>query len=257
MKQLTLLVRIYGTYRKALIGAFQRQIFSLIAELDARINRITTDRRGHITLEIDGEDEEFVSNIVAKKFGLIPTLHNLKSETKRSGYLVDVGKIGYGLYVDIGIKDPKYLDPLIPLHRLREQTLMPKHSVRYISKSLSLVEHLPLEIEITDINQINQKIEAQLAMSTLTRINQWIDDDHERLLVFGIPKSLLRTTLTKVNHIQDIYEFEKLGTFEHALRCKRSTHASGIVAAIGPKLRGVPMHLIIPNEMEEKRSAKA
>ena len=181
----------------------------------------------------------------------------VKSETTRLGYLVDVGKIGYGLYIDIGIKNPKYIDPLIPLHRLREQTLMQKHSVRFISKSLAFVEHLPLEIKITNIDHINQKIEAQLAPSTLNRMNKWIKDDHERLLVFGIPEHLLKDTLAKTYHIQDIYEFEKLGVFEHALRCKRSTHASGIITAIGPKLRGVPMHLIIPHEMEDKRSAKA
>lgn len=257
MKQLTLLVRIYGTYRKALIGAFQRKISSLTAELDISINRITTDKRGHISLEIVGPDEEFVSNIIAKQFGLVPTFQELKPKTSKFGYLIDVGKIGYGLYVDIGIKNPRYLDPLVPLHRLRKQIQMQKHSVRFISKSLVFVEHLPLEIEITNIDQINQKIEAQLAPSTLTRINKWIKDDHERLLVFGIPEHLLKDTLAKTDHIQDIYEFEKLGVFEHALRCKRSTHASGIITAIGPKLRGVPMHLIIPHEMEDKRSAKA
>jgi hypothetical protein len=251
------LVRVYGTYRKALIGAFQREITSLTAELDICINRITNDKRGHISLEITGEDEEFVSNIVSKEFGLIPTFQEITSESTRFGYLIDVGKIGYGLYTDIGIKNPKYIDPLIPLHRLREQTRMLKHSVRFISKSLVLVEHLPIEIEIKNIDQIHQKIEAQLAPSNVTRINQWINDDHERLLVFGTTERLLKNTLTKTNHIQDIYEFEKLGNFEYALRCKRSTHASGIVAAIGPKLRGIPMHIVIPHEMEEGRNAKA
>jgi hypothetical protein len=168
----------------------------------------------------------------------------------------NVEKIGYGLYVDIGIKNPRYIDSLIPLHRLREQVKMPNHSVRYISKALMLVEHLPVEIEITDINQMNQKIEAQLAPRTITRINSWIKDDHERLLVLGVPERLLKSILTKINHIQDIYEFERLGKFEYALRCKRSTHASGIIAAIGPKLRGVPMHLVIPYEMEERRIGK-
>lgn len=256
MKQLTLLIRAYGTYRKALIGAIQKDVSSMVAELDVYINYITTDKRGHISLKIKGEDEEFVYNIISKKFELIPTFQELKQKTTRSGYLIDVGKIGYGLYVDIGIKNPINLDALIPLHRLREQTLMPKRSVKFISKSLVFVEYLPLDIEITSVNQIKQEIEAQLAPSALTRINRWIKDDHERLLVFGIPERLLKNTLAKTNHIQDIYEFEKLGPFEHALRCKRSTHASGIIAAIGPILRGVPMHLVIPHEMEEKRSAK-
>jgi hypothetical protein len=256
LRQLTLLFRAYGTYRKSLIGALRKEISSLTTELDICINRITTDQRGNIKLEITGADEEFLSNIIEKEFGLVPAFQDLKTNTIKSGYLIDVEKIGYGLYVDIGIKNPRYIDSLIPLHRLREQVKMPNHSVRYISKALMLVEHLPVEIEITDINQMNQKIEAQLAPRTITRINSWIKDDHERLLVLGVPERLLKSILTKINHIQDIYEFERLGKFEYALRCKRSTHASGIIAAIGPKLRGVPMHLVIPYEMEERRIGK-
>jgi hypothetical protein len=250
------LARAYGTYRKAIIGSLKKEITSLTSELSICINRITTDTRGHISLEITGKDEEFVFNLIAKEFGLAPAFQELSSNTTKFGYLIDVGKIGYGLYVDIGLKNSRYIDPLIPLHRLREQTLMPNHSVRFISKALVFVEYLPLEIEITDIDQLNLKIEAQLATSVLARIDSWIQDDHERLLVFGIPEGLLRNILIKANHIQDIYEFEKLGKFEHALRCKRSTHASGILSAIGPKLRGVPMHLVIPHEMEERRSGK-
>jgi hypothetical protein len=256
LKQLTLLIRTYGTYCKALLDAFQKEISSLTSELHVRINRITTNKRGHITLRIVGEDEEFVSNILAKKFGLVPTFEELVSKTTKPGFLIDVGKVGYGLYVDIGINNPRYIDPLIPLHRLREQALMQNQSIRFISKALIFVEHLPLEIEITYIDKINQEVEAQLAPSTLERLNRWIKDDHERLLVFGVPENLLRNTLAKLNHLQDIYEFETLGKFEHSLRCKRTTRASGILAAIGPKLRGVPMHLVIPHEMEEKRHAK-
>lgn len=256
MKQLTLLLRAYGTYRNALIGAFQKELHRHFSELDIRINRITTDSRDHITLEIEGEDEEFVYNILANEFGIVSTLQDLLSKTIRFGYLIDVGKIGYGLYIDIGIKNSKYLDPLIPLHRLRKQTLMHGCSVRHISKALVFVEYLPLEVEIIDIDQINQKIEAQLALSTITRIDKWIEDDHERLLVFGVPERLLRNILVKSNHMQDIYDFERLSKFEYSLRCKRSTHASGIIAAIGPKLKGVPMHPVIPHEMRENRYAK-
>jgi hypothetical protein len=256
LKHLTLLTRAYGTYHNFILNTIKKEISSLTSELDLCINRITTDRRGHVSLEITGKDEEFVFNLIAKEFGLVSTFQELTSNTTRFGYLIDVSKIGYGLYVDIGIKNSRYIDPLIPLHRLRKQTLMPNRSVRFISKTLVFVEHLPLEIEIIDIDQINLKIEAQLAPSALTRINHWIQDDHERLLVFGIPEGLLRNILITTNHMQDIYEFEKLGKFEHALRCKRSTRASGILSAIGPKLFGVPMHLVIPHEMEAKGSAK-
>jgi hypothetical protein len=62
--------------------------------------------------------------------------------------------------------------------------------------------------------------------------------------------------LSKSGHLQDIFLAEQLGKFEHSLVCKRSTRASGILAAIGPYLRGVPMHLFIPREVRGKVDAQ-
>ena len=71
-------------------------------------------------------------------------------------------------------------------------------------------------------------------------------------MVFGANREMIDNALRVTKHTDDIYDFQKLGTFEHALVCKRSTRASGIISAIGPILRGVPMHLFIPKEIEEK-----
>ena len=80
-------------------------------------------------------------------------------------------------------------------------------------------------------------------------------DDHERLLVFGANSTIIDNALRKSGHLEDIYEIENLGIFEYALVCKRSTRASGILAAIGPRLQGIPMHLFIPKEIEAKLNA--
>ena len=105
-------------------------------------------------------------------------------------------------------------------------------------------------MKITSVDNRTNKIEGELAQNTINRFEEWIQDDHERLLVFGANQDMIEIALRKTRHLEDIYEFEELGTFEYSLRCKRSTRASGIVAAIGPKLRGIPMHLFIPKEIE-------
>jgi len=76
------------------------------------------------------------------------------------------------------------------------------------------------------------------------------------LLILGCTRKMLDDALKKSKHLEDIYRVERLGSFEYSLRCKRSTRASGILAAIGPKLRGVSMHLFIPDEVGEKYHAK-
>jgi len=147
------------------------------------------------------------------------------------------------------------MDALIPLHQLRNQFEL-HSSIRRIAETFVLVENLPVEVDLTNIDLYNNKVEAKFNQSTLSRITEWMNDDHERLLIFGANRSHVENSLKNTNHREDIYEIEQLGKFELSLRCKRSTRASGILAAIGPKLRGVSMHLFIPKELEAKKLAK-
>jgi hypothetical protein len=147
------------------------------------------------------------------------------------------------------------MDPLLPLHVLRKQIGADK-PLRSIAKTVQLAENLPADIRITEVDSRNNRVEAEFAPDTINRLNAWINDDHERLLVFGANQSIIEEALRKSHHLEDIYQFEQLGTFELALVCKRSTRASGIIAAIGPKLRGVPIHLFIPAEIEVWRHAQ-
>jgi hypothetical protein len=132
---------------------------------------------------------------------------------------------------------------------------MKKKPVRIISDTFVFVDNLPVELHITGIDRDTQKIQAEFADSLLDRINAWSSDDHERLIILGIPRRMVDFVLSKTGHTDDIYNIEQLGRFEFALQCKRSTRASGIVSEIGPYLKGVPIHLFIPHEIEAKKDA--
>ena len=255
MANLTLLLKIYGRNRNKLLGILKSKITNLASELDITITNYRITRNNHVTLTLEGEDEEFVTNVLAKEYGLAPRFDEIETGQLYSGQLVDVGKVGYGLYADIGIIQPKRIDALIPLHRLRSQLQMHRSSVRSISNTLLLTENLPIEVRITEVNRNNQKIEAELSNFILQRLDSWTNDDHQRLLVFGVTLEMIDSVLQRVGHAEDIYKIEQLGMFEFSLMCKRSTRASGIVAAIGPKMHGVPMHLFIPSEIEAKKDA--
>lgn len=255
MKTVVLLPKAYGAYRGRLLETIRSEVSEMVAELDAEITSLGTDKRNHIIIKIDGEDEEFVVNALAKEYGKSLQSNNLIPNTIYLGQLIDVGKVGYGLYSDIGISDSKQLDVLIPLYRLREQFDL-QGPLKMIADVFVLVEHLPVEVSLTSIDLYNNRIEGELNQSTLKQITEWMQDDHERLLVFGANLYQIESSLKKVSHREDIYEIEQLGKFEFSLRCKRSTRASGILAAIGPRLKGVPMHLFIPKELEAKKHAK-
>jgi len=255
LKTVVLFSKAYGAYRGRLLETIRSEISELVAELNAQITSLGTDKKNHIVVNINGEDEEFVANALAKEYGRSIQSDNLVPNKTYLSQLIDVGKVGYGLYSDIGVTNSKQMDALIPLHRLREQLDL-HSSLRTITEAFVLVDYLPVEVNLTGIDLYNNKVEAEFNQSTLTRISEWIQDDHERLLIFGANRSQIESSLKKANHREDIYEIEQLGKFEFSLRCKRSTHASGILAAIGPRLRGVPMHLFIPKELGAKHNAK-
>ncbi len=250
MKRITLLTRAYGQYRNRLLQTLKSDIQHMIRELDVQLKRLNIDKKGHIVLDIDGSDYEFFKNVLQQEYGIAPETHEIIPGTQHMGQLLDVGKVGYGLYVDIGYVSSPSFDALVPLHRLREQTGMDKNALRQIAKNLILVDNLPVEVRILSIDIASKKIEAELSDSFIDRLNIWKSDDHERLLVFGANQSMVENALRITKHSDDIYNYERIGTFEHALVCKRSTRASGILSAIGPKLKGVSMHLFIPKEIE-------
>jgi hypothetical protein len=228
----------------------------MIEELDARLVKIGTDKKERIVADIEGEDEEFIANALAKEYGQSLTSQKLVPNKTYAGRLLDVGKFGYGLYVDIGVVDSTRMDALVPLHKIREQLNL-IGPLRTLAEAFVLVDYLPVEVRLTSIDLYNNRIEAEFDQQTLSRLGEWLKDDHERLLVFGANYRQIESSLKKSGHREDIYEIEQLGKFEFSLRCKRSTRASGMLAAIGPRLRGVPMHLFIPKELEEKQNAKA
>lgn len=249
MEKITLVPKVYGQYRNRLLNEIQSEIEDMISELDLTSMTLDVDKKDHVFVSAKGTDAEFVVNLLAQEYGKAPEIHEVIPETTHSGQLIDVGKVGYGVYTDIGLSDLK-IDALIPLHRLREQLGMTKSSVRKIASKAVLVDHLPVEIRITEVSLEKEQIGAELSEGFLDRFKKWVTDDHERLLVFGANQRMIESTLAKTRHADDIFNIERLGHFEFALQCKRNTRASGILAAIGPKMRGVPMHLFIPSEVQ-------
>lgn len=249
MNSIRLLTKIYGPLTGRLFGFLKSKIAQDFENLDVKVLRVATDKRNHVEISIEGADSEFAINHLANQYGKCFTPRDITSNTILRGHLIDVGRVGFGIYVDVGIEKAQRLDPLLPLHVLRKQVGVNK-PLRSIANAVQLVENLPVEIRVTDVDTQNNKVEAELGPETTMRLNSWIQDDHERLLVFGANQATLEDTLRKSKHLEDIYHFEPLGLFEIALVCKRSTRASGILAAIGPRLRGVPMYLFIPKEIE-------
>ncbi len=257
MKELVLFTKIYGAYRNRLLSNFRADLEDKTQSLQVRIQNVGSDERGHLTCQTIGEDKEFLKNVLEMEYGQTHTFDEIEIGSEYTGQLIDIGHVGYGVYVDIGVITPAFIDALVPLHRLRGQINMERASVRGIADALTLVEHLPVRIIIADKNPHDRTLEATLADSTIERFNSWLSDDHDRLLVLGSSLAMIHGALQQSGHQDDIYQIEDLGRHEYCLVCKRTTNATGIITEIGPLLRGVPIHLFIPDEARSKRNDKA
>jgi len=65
----------------------------MVQELDIEVKNITTDKKKHIKLSIEGSDGEFVTNVLSQEYGLVPEKHTILPGSQHRGQLVDVGKV--------------------------------------------------------------------------------------------------------------------------------------------------------------------
>jgi hypothetical protein len=76
------------------------------------------------------------------------SFEKLRLSSELRGRIVDSGKVGYGLYVDIGVSSPEIVDALIPLHTLRKQLVEDKKlSIHKIIEAFCLYDNLPLKVK--------------------------------------------------------------------------------------------------------------
>jgi hypothetical protein len=69
LKTVTLFSRVYGKKRKYLLDVVKLQVTTMIGELDVRLARFGTDKKGHLSMSFDGQDSEFAINFLVKEYG--------------------------------------------------------------------------------------------------------------------------------------------------------------------------------------------
>ena len=89
--KIILLSKAYGAYRGRLLETIRSEVNSMISELDARLISIGTDKKERIVVNVEGDDEEFVANALAKEYGNSLVSENLLPNITYTGSFLDVG----------------------------------------------------------------------------------------------------------------------------------------------------------------------
>lgn len=201
----------------------------------------------HVTVK--GADALVVSNYVKRTFGCQLAFTEVKEGQVLRGYLRDVGKVGFGVFVDCGLVAPAK-DVLVPLVTLRDQLAGKKVSTRDVLQYYGLGDHFPVNLTLTAIDRRKKCLEGALTPAQSQSLKACLDDGLERVNVCGVTRQQLKRQVALAQHTVDVPEVSRLGWLEHQLICKHGTTAPGIITEIGPRLPGVDLFAVRPQNVQ-------
>ncbi|NJE04047.1 DUF2110 family protein [Thermococcus sp. MV11] len=234
MEEVVILEKVYGDRSGFL--KLDRKLRALLGDLEVEW-KLSTVKKNWVKVSLSGEDEEISANLVREEFGEVPySLKNVEEGKTYRGRFIDLGKVGYGAYVDIGIFRPRPKDALLPLYYLKRA--FGEIPVRELIAKMGWVDNLPVEVVVTDVEFGAREVELAFSDAQLKRINSWLNDGHDKLFIAGTVSENVEKALIRTGHGRDVKRIEELGLMETLLILKKGTQAPGIIKEIGPHLKG-------------------
>ena len=202
-------------------------------------------------INIKGPEEVFIKNLLQKEIGSIHDFKVIKEGMILKGNLVDVGNVGFGLFVDCAILNPQ-VDVLVSLNTLREQLCQgKKRSLPEIVKAYDFINGFPLAIRISFIDSANENVKGILDQETMNLYQKLLKENLEAVFLSGETKSQLKKALEKTHHIQDIISINKYGFLQNLIVLKEDTEAPGIISDIGKYLKNYKLSAIRPKRINK------
>lgn len=231
--EIIILEKIYGD--RTGFQKLDKKLGSLIGDLEVSW-KIGITQKQWVKITLEGEDTEISTNLIREEFGEVPyKLNSIKEGETYKGRFIDLGKVGYGVYTDIGVFSPTPKDALIPLYYLK--SIFGEKPVRQMIREFGWVDYLPIEIEIKKVEFGTREVEAEFTEKQVKRIKKWLSDGHDKIFVTGTVSENIEKALLETGHSRDVIRLEELGLMESLLVLKKGTQAPGIIKEIGPYVR--------------------
>ena len=200
---------------------------------------------------ISGPEEQFVFNLLKNEIGTIKEFKNIIVGKEYKGSFVDVGKVGFGVFVDCAILNPK-ADVLINLHTLREQLCEGKvRSLKKIIEAYDFTDHFPVYVKITNIDTANNKVLGELAPKTLNFFKKILEENIDGVFLSGETKGQFKKKIIKKGHFRDIITIKRFGFLENLVLLKEGSDAPGIIAHVGNELKNCKLSAIRPEKIKK------
>jgi hypothetical protein len=204
---------------------------------------------GRFEVSISGPEEVFMYNILKKEIGIIKEFKDINEGTIYKGTLTDVGKVGFGLFVDCAFMNPK-VEVLINLHTLREQLCRGREkSLKQIINAYDFIDHFPVHVKILKIDRENLQVQGELAPDSLNLFKKILDENLEAVFLSGETKGQFKKSITKKGHFRDIITVKRFGFLENMILLKEDSNAPGIISHIGPELNNCKLSALRPKRI--------
>lgn len=226
---------------------FEKEIRSICGDLKVQIKKLEIAGGGWISIEHDGEDSEVFTEALKRRYGTAAIqFSRLELGDTYHGFVVSSGKVGYGLYIDIGILSPSKRDGLYPLHKMRTQLVDGEvQPLKQIARRFCLYDGLPLNVRIEGL-ETAERISLALTERQESFFKDWEKYPFDRVVVIGEPAGRVEAALRKADLDKDIVGVERLSLSSSILTCKLGTEAPGVISKLGPNLTSARLHPFIP-----------
>jgi hypothetical protein len=186
-----------------------------------------------------GDDAEAFLNLLKEKYGeSLAKRSDLARWDVRKGFVTGSGRVGFGVYIDLGISEPVRKDALYPLHRMRAQLSDGAlKSSREILTENALADDFPVNVIITELQ--GENITVELTDDTRDQLLQWRRLLFDRVIAVGVDRAYAERVVQVANLELDVIEIETLSLLVQCLVCKMDTDSPGVIAKIGSRLKGV------------------
>jgi hypothetical protein len=249
MREVVLSQKVYGSWHTRCLDALQRLLHSEVSGLEADVHVRGQTSRGWVRAAVKGEDEDVAVGQLSRRFGLAPrSLEALKPPCTVAGYAVDVGRVGYGIFVDVGLSSEPAADVLVPLHAFRAQLGDGEKSpMRRIAEAYCLADNVPLRLRLTRADASSRRLEAQLCDYQVAVFEKLVGDGLEAVLALGVPLEDAWGAVRASGLERDVIDVQSVGLFEHFFVCKLGTQAAGIISRLGRQLPGALLYVFSPS----------
>lgn len=246
--QVTLIEKILSGKRDEALQQAQNEISSLAKDLKVDYQILQNMKDDLLHLNLEGDDSNIFFTLLEKRYEIAPsTIFQLRKNHYYKGIIVESGRVGYGLYLDIGLRQPKRIDALLPLNTLRVQVADGKKGpLREIINRYCFHDYIPLHIRVMDLDYEKSRIWVELSEDQITDLKSVVSNPLQRIFVVQASKREVEQIIRKAKIDNAIVTVRSLGIFAYAIILKLGVKAASILRKIDPLLKQYKIQAYIP-----------